>query len=164
MEEALKTTERSEVVEEVSLKNYFFPLTNAKAIMWIIIVGVIVYANSLFNGFVLDDLFQVVNNENIKNTFYFFTHEIGPYYRPIMMGTFSVIYQMAGTQPFFYHLWQVTIYLSNAVLFYLFFSTFFRNKYLVFFLALIFLVHPINAETANYISVLQDAYFLVFSH
>ena len=162
MDELLKTTERKEIVEKISLKNYFFPLTNAKAIMWIISVGLIVYGNSLFNGFVLDDLFQVVNNENIKNTFYFFTHEIGPYYRPIMMATFSVIYQMVGSQPFLYHLWQVVIYIGNAVLFYLFFSTFFRNKYLVFSLALIFLVHPINAETVNYISVLQDAYFVFF--
>ena len=149
--------------EEYSFYNLFVPLTNKKAIFIIIIVGIIVFFNMLFNGFVLDDLFQIVNNENIKsNIFYYFTHEIGPYYRPLMLTTFSIFYKIFGIQPFFFHFWQLTIHILNTILLFIFLSEFFKKKYVALFLSLIFLVHPINTETVNYVSLLQDTYFIFF--
>jgi len=52
---------------EFSFKNYFVPLTNAKAITWIVMIGIIVYANMLFNGFVWDDIGQIVTNGDIHS-------------------------------------------------------------------------------------------------
>ena len=52
-----------------SLKNLFVPLTTLKAIHIIVIVGFIVYANMLFNGFVWDDKIYIIfnpQNHNIK--------------------------------------------------------------------------------------------------
>jgi len=50
---------------DFSFKNYFIPFTNFKAINWIIDIGLIVYINGLFNGFVIDDSLQIVNNPSI---------------------------------------------------------------------------------------------------
>jgi hypothetical protein len=47
---------------DFSFKNLFVQLTNKKAIVWLIIVSFIVYANMLFNGFVWDDLSFIINN------------------------------------------------------------------------------------------------------
>ena len=53
----------SEIYEgEFSFKQYFVPLTTIKAVHWIIIIGLLVFANALFNGFVWDDKTYIVNN------------------------------------------------------------------------------------------------------
>jgi hypothetical protein len=52
---------------DLSLKQFFVPLTNAKAIIFIIIIGFIIYGNALFNGFVWDDYPFILNNTDIHS-------------------------------------------------------------------------------------------------
>jgi tetratricopeptide (TPR) repeat protein len=127
-------------------------------------IGYIVFFNSFFNGFVLDDLFQIVNNPNIlgwNNLFYFFSHEIGPYYRPLMLTTFSVFHNL-GSPSFFYHFFQVNLHILNTVLVFYFLNSFLKKEKLSLFLSIVFLVHPINIESVNYASELQETYFMFF--
>jgi hypothetical protein len=51
--------------EEFSFKNLFVPLTTKKAIVFIVIIGFIVFANMLLNGFVLDDKTFIVSNPEL---------------------------------------------------------------------------------------------------
>lgn len=130
----------------------------------ILFTGYLVYFNSLFNGFVLDDLFQIVNNSGIvgwNNFFYFFAHEIGPYYRPIMLTTFSVFYNL-GLNSFSYHFLQVSLHIINAVIVFSLIDSFLKKRQMSLVLALIFLVHPINVEAVVYTSELQETYFMFF--
>ncbi|MGH7204441.1 MAG: hypothetical protein ACREHC_08415, partial [Candidatus Levyibacteriota bacterium] len=53
--------------EEFSLKNIFVPFTTIKAIHWIVIIGFIVYFNSLSNSFILDDSAQIVANLGVHS-------------------------------------------------------------------------------------------------
>ena len=56
-------------------KNYFVPLTNAKAITWIVFIGLIVFFNGLFTPFFFDDDLQIVSNpliHSLANVPYFF--------------------------------------------------------------------------------------------
>lgn len=149
-------------------------MTKKNYVYLLIVVGFIVFFNSLFNGFVWDDEEQVLNNglvHSIANLPSFFTGSTfntggsgelaGMYYKPIMSSAFALIYTIFGANAFFFHFFQVTIHIINSIFVFLFLRYFFANK-ISFLLALIFLVHPINIETAVYISALQDTLYFFF--
>ncbi|HEX7042229.1 MAG TPA: hypothetical protein VF189_03175, partial [Patescibacteria group bacterium] len=160
-----------EKVEEFSFKSLFIPFTTLKAIHWIIVIGLVVYFNSLFNGYVADDAVQIFGNPiikgfNISAIFLGSSYYIGNisslsgiYYKPVFIFLISLIYQIAGNQAFLFHLFQLCIHIANAILIFIFLSKFFK-KNLAFFLSLVFLVHPGNVESVVYISDLQDVLFV----
>src|SRR5258708_40257019 len=99
--------------EEFSFKNYFLPFTTIKAIHFLIIIGLVVYFNSLFNGFIGDDYGQLVNNtsvHSISNIGQFFSNSTfnnstvsnigsnggsnlsGIYYKPLLSSVYSILY------------------------------------------------------------------------
>ncbi len=140
--------------DEFSLKQYFVPLTTTKAIHFIIIIGLVVYFNSLFNGFVGDDNGQIINNvavHSINNIFGFFkvsTFDLGNgvsgmYYKPLLLLVYSLIYAISGSNAFFFHFFQLLIHIANAVFVFILFKKFI-NKDWAFLLSSVFLVHPIN--------------------
>lgn len=150
--------------QDFSFKGLFVPLTTFKIIHFIIFIGSIVYFNSLFNGFVWDDGFQIVNNPYVQNGhfFYYFTHTIGPFYRPLMFFFYTLFYSIFGLNAFFYHLVQFILFIINGVLIFILFSHYSKNKIISFLLALLFVIHPINVESAVYIANLQDVLFVFF--
>lgn len=147
-----------------------------QAAILLIIIGLLVYFNSLFNGFVWDDEEQVLNNipvHSIGNIFQFFRESTfngggtgtlgGLYYKPLMTTFFSLIYTIFGPNPFFFHLFQVSVHTTSSVLVFLIFKHFLKTSlFLPFILALVFLIHPINTEAVVYISDLQDILFFFF--
>jgi hypothetical protein len=133
-----------------------------------------VFFNSLFNSFVYDDDLQIISNplvHSFSNLPYFFmggnffdagtSQIISVFYRPILSTVFTLIYSISGGQPFMFHLVQLLLHITNACLVYILFKKFFKNT-LSFFLALVFLVHPINQEAVVYISDLQENLFFFF--
>lgn len=160
--------------QEFSLKSYFVPLTTVKAIHWIIILGILVYCNSLFNGFVGDDNAQIITNpavHSISNFFMLFRGStqylattqqfIGLYYKPLLSISYSAIYTLFGANPFFFHLFQLSLHISNSILIFLILKKFLRIS-TAFVLSLLFLLHPINNEAIVYIANLQDVLFPFF--
>lgn len=164
--------ERQEEEKEFSFKSLFIPLTTLKVIHWIVIIGIVVYFNSLFNGFVWDDFRQIQQSNlihSLGNFFQFFANSTysasatgaGIYYRPLMTLSFSLIWSIFGAQPFFFHFFQVTIHIVNSILLFILFRKFVRAQLAVL-LALIFLVHPINVEAVAYVSGLNDPLYFLF--
>ncbi|HSW89087.1 MAG TPA: glycosyltransferase family 39 protein [Candidatus Saccharimonadales bacterium] len=160
--------------EEFSFKRYFVPLTTLKAIHWIVIIGLIIFCNGLFNGFVGDDLPQITQNPTVQsfsNLPYFFLgstfYNIGPqhlggvYYKPLLDTFFSLIYLLFNGSAFPFHLFQILFYIVNVCLLFFVLKYFFKLQ-IAFILCLIFLVHPINSEVAFYISDMQDVLFFFF--
>jgi protein O-mannosyl-transferase len=173
-EQELQQNELQEQENDFSLKSLFVPLTAFKAIHWIVIVGLIVFFNVFFNGFVGDDETQIVNNpavHSIANIPQFFTGSTfyngsinklqGLYYRPVMSSLYAIVYTFFGLNAFPYHALQVLLHILNAVLVFLIFRYFF-NTFIAVILALVFLVHPVNSETVSYISNFQDILFFFF--
>ncbi|MFA5933207.1 MAG: tetratricopeptide repeat protein [Microgenomates group bacterium] len=153
-------------------------MTKRGYIFLIIIIGLVVFANALFNGFVWDDEEQILNNvlvHSFSNFFSFFSGSTfntggsgtlgGLYYKPLMTAAFSLIYTFFGTSAFFFHLFQILLHITNAIFVFLIFRVIFQVKSsnsISFILAVIFLIHPINVEAVSYISCLQDILFFFF--
>lgn len=145
-----------------------------KEILAIILIGFLFYFTSLFIGFIGDDQNQIVKAllvHSIKNIPIFFISSIpdlqnsgiffGFYYRPLMFVYFSILYTFSGGNPIAFHAFQITLHAVNAILIFYFFKNIFFRK-IAFFLALIFLLHPINNETVTHIAFLQDILFFFF--
>lgn len=150
--------------EVISLKNYFIPLTSVKAIYFIVIIGLIVYFNTLFNGFVWDDLSNIIFNPQIKslNIHTLFGTGIvnsGLQYRPVVNFYFSFMYALFKDTPFPYHFLNIVFHIINSVLVFMLFRRFISLN-LAFFLSLIFLVHPMQVESAAWIATAGNFYFL----
>lgn len=166
MDEFLKTKDKKEFEDDFSFRNYFVPLTTAKVITWLIIIGFIVYANMLFNPFVWDDMDYIVNNSLLHsiNLAVFFGNNIfnnAGQYRPLTVAYFAFIYALFGYNQFFYHILQLALHVVDTILLFILFKTFF-NKKVSFFLSLLFLIHPIQIESVSYISSSDSPLFFLF--
>src|SRR5260370_28504858 len=123
--------------QDFSLKSFFVPLTTLKAINIIVIVGLIVFANSLFNGFVGDDKDYIVNNPfthtvNLAVSFGTNGFNIVGQYRPIPATYFSILYALFGTTPFPYHLLQILLHVAATTLLYILFRKFLSSGIALF--------------------------------
>jgi tetratricopeptide (TPR) repeat protein len=154
------------------LKLLFTTLSTKKAILIIVAVGIIVFFNGIFNGFIGDDTVLVIGNpamQSIGNiraffkglTYYNGGAYVGFNYRPLLITFFSFVYTFFGQSQIAFHFFQIALHIINTCILFIFFKHFFK-KPLSFFLSLIFLVHPINSEVAFYISNGHEALFFFF--
>jgi len=135
-------------------------LSNNKKIVLLIVAlllsCVIVYSNSLFNGFVLDDnglVFRNLSIRSLDNLNMFFSRAIMKgYYRPLLSMSFALDYFIWGLNPLGFHLTNILLHFICAILFSLLIKVLFDDYFLSFVTGCLFIVHPINSVTVNYIS------------
>jgi len=152
--------------EEFSFSRPFIPLTKTKAITWIVIIGFIVYFNSLFNSFVGDDLIYIINNAsshtiNISHAFGTSIFNTQGQYRPIPALYFSILYILFGTNTFFYHFFQLSLHIICTIFLFILFRKFFSLRF-SFLSTLVFLIHPLQVESVSYISQTVSELFFLF--
>lgn len=150
-------------------------LKNWQASLIIAILGFVVYFDGLKNQFQGDDTSQIVNNIPVHSithiriffeggTFYNgggLTSLTGVYFRPLMTTVYSSIYTIFGAQPFYFHLVQLLLCIGSTIILFLFFRFSFKPL-LALFLALFFLVHPIDSQVVYAIPSMQDALYFFF--
>ncbi|MDE2026342.1 MAG: glycosyltransferase family 39 protein, partial [Patescibacteria group bacterium] len=144
----------------------FNPFTSAKAIFMLILLGFLVFANSMGNSFVADDITYILRNPDIHqlNMVKLFgpnAFTSGEYYRPLSAVFFAAFYAISGSNTFLFHFFQVVLHILTALLFFFFLKKFFSDK-LSFFLSAVFLVHPVQVESVAYISGLTNILLLFF--
>ncbi|OHA57198.1 MAG: hypothetical protein A2588_01955 [Candidatus Veblenbacteria bacterium RIFOXYD1_FULL_43_11] len=150
-----------------SLGNFFATLTNKKAILIISILGIIVFGNSLGNGFVGDDIPQMIDYpqmQSITNMGGFFTGQVSTntnYYKPIFNTINALIFTYFGPRAIAFHFFSIILHIYSVIFLFLILIQFFK-KPLALVLALIFLVHPLNSEVVFYAADLQDVLFFFF--
>lgn len=144
---------------EVTFKGLFVPFTTVKAIVIISVIGFVIFSSGLFNSFVWDDQPQITQNPIIQSltnfplffsggTFYSGTDQSSGFsYKPLLNLSFAVNYAIGGGSSLSFHVFQIFLYIINAILLIWVFRKFF-NLTLSFALSLIFLVHPINSESS----------------
>lgn len=142
----------------------------------IIVISVLLYANTLGNGFVYDDEEIVVNNRFIRDL-----HNI-PYlagknyfslsgeesYRPIATLTYFADHAVFRLKPWGYHLTNLLLHAVNSVLLFIFLILFLRGKGQgvqagqPLIASLIFATHPILTEAVNAVSFREDLLVSLF--
>jgi tetratricopeptide (TPR) repeat protein len=131
------------------------------------------YANTLLNGFVYDDNFQVVENPYVHSfrylreifgtTVWSFQGAQGVtnYYRPLMSFGYLLFYQIAGAVPFSFHLANIVL---NVVVVLLVFSLLRRlsGERVALIAAGLFALHPIHTESVAWVAGVTDLELAVF--
>lgn len=148
-------------------------------ILIVVILGYLVYFFALFNSFLWDDFDLIVNYKFTHSLSYipsfftfsldsqletqlaqeFYKHVLDNYYRPVFLSVLTILYQLFGVYPFFYHLFLITSHIIDTILLFLIFGNFFGSL-LPLFLALVFLVHPVNVESVAFVSDITNLYLL----
>jgi tetratricopeptide (TPR) repeat protein len=137
------------------------------AILLLVLLTVAVYGNSLFNGFVWDDEFIIVRDPAVRDlskaaTLMLSPDVVKPYYRPLNRVSYLLDYQLFGMHPTGFHAVNLLIHLSNVLLLYLLGLRLFRTAAPSILAAALFAVHPINAETVNFLSARNTLLSLFF--
>ncbi len=138
----------------------------------LILVCIVVYLNSLPNGFVFDDYAVIVENKYLKlpgiNFASFFNHSYfniaggEASYRPLATLSYYLIYAIAGLNPFFYHLLSVILHMTAVVLVYLIFNLILKHRFSALFAGLFFACHPALTEAVDCIAYNEDLLAAVF--
>lgn len=133
-------------------KEFFFGLLVAA-------IAFLVYANSLGNGFTLDDDSVILNNPVLKGDFLSLFSSIDttgetqllPFYRPFTYLTFMIEWHLHGFNPFFVRLANVLLHSANTFLVYRLARTLNKeNIYVALLAGLFFAVHPQQSEGVDF--------------
>jgi tetratricopeptide (TPR) repeat protein len=133
------------------------------ALLVLVILPLLIYANSLTNAFLYDDIHSLVDNPHIRkleNIPSFFTSTQTTslivdkgHYRPVLFSTYALSYALGGYDydPRMFRVFNLAFHILNGLLL---FAVFRRvaGDTAAFFAALLFAVHPLNTESVNYIS------------
>ena len=147
-----------------TIKKNFLPL------LLIIIIGGGIYANSLPNSFVYDDLVTVEENLFIRdwgNLSKFFSAD---YYsrseeysfRPLVTLTYFSDYAIFGLKSWGYHLTNLILHLLTGVVIFFLCKKLLPGKVAALLAALIFIIHPVQTEAVNGISFREDLLCCLF--
>jgi len=150
------------ILKRKSLKKYIFLL---------LLMVALAYLNALKNGFVWDDLNNIVNNNSLSGPVKLrdvFLNSAGPqvFYRPVPYLTIIFDHRLWGNNPFGYHLTNFLFHLFNVILIFHIAARLADSHLIPFICAALFAVHPIHTEAITYISGRSDpicAFFLFTS-
>lgn len=153
------------------------------------VLAFLIYSNSLFNGFVLDDSVVITKNQfttkGISGVSQIFTTHAfagfygedlywiqvyGARYRPLSMAIFAVIYQFFGDNSLVFHIWNVLTYALCCVFLYVVLQRIFSHilkkpeaAILAGLATLFFTVHPVHTEVVANIKSNDEILALLLS-
>lgn len=156
----------SEEESQFNLKSLFVPFTTSKAIYLIIIIGILVFGNILFNGFIWEDTSLIIQNPaghsfNIFSPQNTFNYEGSGQFRPVSALVSAVLYFIFRENTFFYHLFSLSVHIANTILLFLIFKHFLQKR-VAFFSSLLFLVHPMQTGSVTYFASFANLLFFFF--
>ncbi len=144
------------------------------ALAGVLVLAFVVYCNTLLNGFVYDDHFQVEQNpyaHNVKHVGKIFTSTVWSfqgeegktnYYRPLMTFGFLICNKVFQSLPYGFHLGNV---LLNCVVVWLVFLTcsmLFLDDIVALVAAAIFALHPLHTEVVAWVAAVTELEMTVF--
>ena len=130
----------------------------------------LIYGQSLTGGFVFDDRGIIEHSEllsnlgNLKETalYPYWTVEAG-LYRPVTLLSYSFNFIFLGSSPAGFHFINLLLYLAICISIYFLIKKLFRNGWLAYLVALLFLVLPIHTEVVANITGRSELLALLFS-
>jgi len=141
-----KTKATKSSFSDFSFKKFF--IKNWKVLLFLGILVLLVYSNSLNNDFISDDIAAIRENPNIDKTTYFFNPPFNLHFQSL---TIFLVHKIFGLQPIFYRLVNIFSHLGSTYLIYIILS-FLSVGYIPLMAAAIFATHPILVESVSWIS------------
>lgn len=150
---------------------------NARLLLLLIAISLLAYANTLSNGFVLDDHVVIKDNTlvtsgikaipQLLSTPYLYgwnTHLDNDLYKPLSLVVFSVVHQFFGQDATYYHLLGILLFAACVAVVYKFFSALFHGQknVIAFIGALLFALHPIHTEVVANIKSCDELLCFLF--
>lgn len=155
-------------------------------VLVIVLFSLVIYANTLKNGFVYDDATTIIGNSFIKhlsnlpgllNKEIYFSQSGEMTYRPVVTFTYFLDYALYGLNPWGFHLTNILLHAINGILLYLFLTfitypsvvsplklkqpfSLITNQSLLS--SLLFITHPVLTEAVNAISFREDLLAFTF--
>jgi len=139
--------------------NYYVPI--------LILITVLVYFKALFNGFsgyddtdiiIHNPLLQQLSWESIKTIFTTFK---GTDF-PLTLLSYTIEHRFFGFNPFYFHLFNIVLHVSNSVLVYILIKKISNNFFVAAFCSLFFAIHPMHVESVAWISERKDVLYAFF--
>lgn len=138
-------------------------ISHYKYYLLLIAIVLLVYGNSIANGYNMDDNLVTQNHPLTSQKSFSALYDIftSPYYkdnmgnsygyRPIVLLSFFLEHTIFGESPIISHFFNIFLYVIAVVLFFIFLVSLFGEKGLVLAMlsALFFAVHPIHAEVVD---------------
>jgi len=138
----------------------------------IIVLGVLVYANSIGGEFIWDDGALIRDNiylRSLSGLPRLFTSDWGAgsgikytFYRPLTSATFFINYSLGNQNVEYYHVVNVLLHILVALCIYWFVIFLFGDRLLSLMASVLFTVFPTHTETVSYISGRVDSLPMVF--
>lgn len=135
-------------------------------VLVLMLLCLVVYFNSLSNGFVYDDYGSIVENKYIKqpgkffaalfNLSYYKMAGLEASYRPVASLSYLLIYSIAELNPFYYHLTSLLLHTLNAILVYCLANFILQNRLSAMLAGCLFACHPVLSEAVNCIDFNDD--------
>lgn len=150
---------------------------NEKFVPWVLIfLPLLLYANTIFHGFVLDDRAVTFQNKfvqqgikgiwNILTTFYWkgYWDLNAGLYRPLSLIMFAIEWQLSPNNPVIHHVIQILMYSLTGLLLFDFLKRISKtsNYILPFVITLLFLSHPVHTEVVANIKSRDEILCLLF--
>ncbi len=134
-----------------------------KLLVLLLVIVTVVFAGSLRNNYALDDEFFTTKGNKLaakgisaipqmfKNRTFTTNDGDGYEYRPMTAASFAIEHQFLGINPHISHAISLLIYLLICVLLFSLLKKWLKGQgeWIVFFIALIFLIHPLRTEVVD---------------
>ena len=141
----------------------------ASGLVWplaAVLITAVCLSPALKNGFVnWDDEYYVVTNALLRGPQWIgiFTRPVVSNYHPLTVLSLAANYAISGTEPWSYLLFSLLLHLANTVLVF-WFAYLLSNKkrWVAFFTALFFGIHPMHVESVAWISERKDVLYTLF--
>jgi tetratricopeptide (TPR) repeat protein len=131
---------------------------NIWIMLGIVLLTILIYSNSIGNGFVdFDDTENVVDNVsirefNLRNITHYFTTPLQFMYTPLVFVSYAIDYQIGKTSPWIYHTTNLFLHICNILLVFWIFKKYTKQNFIALFIAFIFAIHPVNVDGISWIS------------
>ena len=156
------------IFEVLQRKYYLYGLH----LVFIVILGLLVFGNTLNNAFHLDDYYEVLDNPGIQKVSPVYRHFVDPYtmttipriaqYRPLLPLTLSFNYALHEYRVFGYHVVNLLFHLLATFMVYflcleLLLQAGYKDneqnlfEWIAATVAVVFLIHPVSGIPVNYI-------------
>ncbi len=147
-------------------------ITARTHILFIALIIIIVFSNSLKNNFAWDDKFLILNNPYIKDYSYvpeIFNNQLyegdgihSNFYRPVQLLSFMIDYCIWKLNPFGYHLTSLLLHVVNSALVYIIILAISASPYMAFIAASLFSIAPAISGITFYTSARSDLLMALF--